>query len=199
MTAWPDLTLFYTANIRGDLNALPRMQTFIRSLMRDVSGRKLLLDLGRSCAPDVWPCGVTEGRSTLLVLDAMGYYAANIQGMLTPASREKLAGQVMLHLIDDDHPHKDEDITFTTQATIDAAFCLVLTPAQETQLQGNTLYLAEVTHKQVGVVRLKASELSHSIHTLPDDVKPEPTISGAVDFVTGEARYFEKRQNDGDK
>ncbi len=94
-----NLSILYTANIRGDLALLPRLYTFLKSLQADLRQfapedesevmlcavqprpvQTLLLDLGDSCAPDVWHCAATGGRSTLIALDAMGYHAANVTG-----------------------------------------------------------------------------------------------------------------------
>src|SRR5689334_10902814 len=113
------LTILYTANIRGDLELLPRLYTLIRQLkaqpivdedevmlcaIEPLARRTLLLDLGNSCAPDVWHCVETEGRSTLLVMDAMGYHATNVSGILTRESRAKLdANFLKIALVDESH------------------------------------------------------------------------------------------------
>ena len=108
------LVLLYTANIRGDLNLLPRLYTFIRVLQRDQTDAiyDVLVDLGQSCAPDMWHCDVTQGRSTLLVLDAMGYDAANVADSLTPENREKFAEQVAVNLVDAKHPFEKNGVRF---------------------------------------------------------------------------------------
>lgn len=195
------ITLLYTYNIQGDLGLLPRLFTFIRQLRRAIpdESRFLLVDLGKSCAPEVWHCGITQGRSTLIVLDAMGYHAANTNGVLSPISRLKLVDQVTLGLVDDTHPHQDGEILFTSkQTTPDAALQIILTPKDTTTLQDNTLILATIDKAQVGQVTLRDGDITEAaIHTLPKNTAPEPTIAGAVDFVESEARYFEKRQNDG--
>ena len=88
------LTILYTHDLRGDLDALPRLYSFLRQLKAHYAseevvqvcaldpaqppGRILLLDLGESCAPEVWHCQVSGGRSTLVVLDGMGYDAARV-------------------------------------------------------------------------------------------------------------------------
>jgi len=193
------LTLIYTHNIRGELALLPRMYTFMRRLRGELAaGRTLFIDLGASCDLDVWPCAITEGRSTLIVLDAMGYYAANVQGVLTPVSRARLAGQVTLHLVDDKHPQIDDGLAFVSAADIHVdpiQLRVVLAPADAATYAKGTLTLTALEAGQVGVARIAADgKLHHSLHDLPADTPPEPTISGAVEFVRGEARYFEKRQ-----
>jgi hypothetical protein len=191
------LTILYTHNIRGDLDLLPRLYTFIRQVRGEfAAGRATLVDLGASCDPDVWPCGITQGRSTLIVLDGMGYHAANVAGM-PPPSRAKLVEQVSMALVDAAHPHTAEDLIFTAQKSTsgEAALQVVLNPATAALADG-TLTLDALDAGQVGVARLEAGKLHHAIHTMPAGTRPEPTISGAVDFVRAEARYFEKKQRD---
>jgi hypothetical protein len=190
------LTLFYTGGIRGDLALLPRLHSFIRGWRREIGGRVLLVDLGESCAPEVWPCGITEGRSTLLVLDAMGFHAANVSGVLTSESRAKLAGQVTLALVDDEHPHRENGIVFTARHGVDdAPLCVVLTPADETILTGHILTLAGVQAGQVGLAQVTDGALTrHEIHTMLPETPPDPTIAGTVDFVIAEARQYENKR-----
>jgi len=193
------LTFIYTHNLRGELALLPRMYTFIRRLRGELAaGQTLFVDLGASCEPAVWPCGITQGRSTLIVLDAMGYHAANVQGVLSPANRAKLTAQVGLHLVDDKHPHIKDGLAFVSAADIHVdpiQLRVVLAPADAAAHAKGTLTLTALETGQVGVARIDADgTLHHSVHTLPADTPPEPTISGAVEFVQDEARYFEKRQ-----
>ena len=94
------LTLRYSANIAGDLALLPRLHNFLQRLQAADGSRPLLLDLGGSCAESAWHCRATGGRSALIVLDGMGYHAANVAGALDADNREKLAGQVTLALVD---------------------------------------------------------------------------------------------------
>jgi hypothetical protein len=194
------VTVLYTHHIRGDLDMLPRMFTFIRRLRGELAeGRVVLVDLGASCVPEVWPCAITQGRSTLLVLDAMGYHAANTEVVLNPISRAKLANQAALALVDAAHPHTDDGLHFTAnpdEAEPDT-LTICLTPAGQCQLIDDVLRLATVDSGQVGLARISGSTLVHEIHPLPAGTPPDPTISGAVDFVRDEARYYEKRQQNG--
>lgn len=154
----------------------------------------------------MWPCGVTEGRSTLLALDAMGYHAANTQGLLAPESRQKLAEQVTLALVDDAHPFVHENTVlvetgFAAAPPEGAPYALTvrLAPAPSSALDGRSLSLAAVQARQIGEVRLDMRDqppalLSHAVLSLPPDTLPDATLSGVVDFIRGEARYYESQR-----
>ena len=85
------LTILYTANLRGNLDLMPRLHTFLRRVRQDFNGRVLKLDAGNACDSTVWHCAATGGRSALLVLDAMGFTAANVSGVLSAEGRARLA------------------------------------------------------------------------------------------------------------
>lgn len=199
------LTLLYSAGIGGDLALLPRMHTFLQRLKPAEGQGALLLDLGGTCADSVWHCRATGGRSTLIVLDGMGYHAANVEGALDAENRDKLAGQVTLALVDATRdwryrvpPVSDPGIIATLRPRESAArLQIALTPAPETRLAGNVLRLGEVSAGQVGqvLVDLRGSPriVSASAHTMPADTPPNPSIAGAVEFVEAEARYFAKQ------
>lgn len=196
------LTLRYSANIAGDLALLPRLFTFLQRLNAADGQSALLLDLGGSCAESVWHCRATGGRSTLIVLDGMGYHAANVAGALDAENRGKLAEQVTLALVyaDCDWPYKvpplsDPGIIVRLRPRASAArLQIALTPAADTRIDGNALWLREVEAGQVGeaVVDLRGEPrlVSATVHTLPADTPPNPSIAGAVEFVEAEARLF---------
>lgn len=206
-------TILYTANIRGELDLLPRLYTFIKELRSrgNLSGRPpfdradhnrfLLLDLGHSCAPEVWHCSVTGGRSALLVLDAMGFHAARTD--LDAASRERLRGNLLgLALLDDEHPRQENDILITAHGRGEppvrpCTLHIVLAPANETRLDGRTLLLAGVEQGQIGVAQVsdEPALLHHAVHDLPAAVLPDPTITAAVDFVLSEARQAQRKNS----
>lgn len=202
------LVVLYTASIRGDLDLLPRLHTFIRQLKSQlVQHRTLLLDLGDSCAAGVWHCDLTDGRSTLIVLDAMGYDAANVSGFLTAEGRKKLAGNVSVALIDHAHTWQDGDV-FVTNGTRRGEpplhpYCLhiALTPATSTRIDGGTLHLAAVAAGQVGMARAASAGgtltlLAHEVFDMPATTLPDPTIAGTVEFVTSEARQYQKKKGE---
>jgi len=214
------LNILYTANIRGDLELLPRLYTLIRQLkaqpivdedevmlcaIEPLARRTLLLDLGNSCEPDVWHCAETEGRSTILVLDAMGYHAANVSGILTAESRAKLAANFLkLALVDEGHPWQDKNIFVTAHADgiADRAqdLRIILSPQSTTRLERHTLYLSAVNAGQVGMVQIGSRDGNGSlaiqaqeIFTMSANTLPDPTIAATVEYVLNEARYHQKR------
>lgn len=201
------LTLLYTANIGGDLALLPRLYTFLQRLRPVDSQHTLLLDLGGSSSESVWHCRATGNRSTLIVLDGMGYHAANTEGTLDAGICDKLAEQVTMALVDERHdwryllpPTGDPEICLTLRPTDhNASLQINLTPYQSTCLEGNTLRLQNVAAGQVGQVEVKLARrpqiTAARIHAMPADTPPNPSIAGAVDFVEGEARFFLKQQN----
>jgi hypothetical protein len=202
------LSIFYTGNLRGDeatlLKLLPRLFTFIQQgggvIDAPTNSRVLCFDLGDSCAPDVWPCNTTGGRSTLLVLDAMGFTAANAN-FLAPEDRAKLVDIVQVTLVDEEHNWQSENICGTLRPTDmeNTTLQVILQPAATTFMEGNRLHLAEVQRGQVGIVQVDvsspfASVIQHTICDLPPGTHPDPTISGAAEFVLDEARYFQRKQ-----
>jgi hypothetical protein len=214
------LVALYTANLRGDLDLLPRLHTFIRQIksqspdiehdvmlcmVEPVNYRTLLLDLGQSCAAGVWHCDLTGGRSTLIVLDAMGYHAANVAGFLSADGRANLEGQVSVALVDVAHTWQQDDIFVTNGSRRGEppvrpySLHIALTPATSTRVEGNTLHLASVNAGQVGMAQVGTTGgtmtlLAHEVFDLPANTLPDPTIAATVEFVVGEARYYEKKQ-----
>lgn len=202
--ALSQLTIFYTAHIQGDLALLPRLYTFIQQQMRTLGVKPLLIDLGQSCVPDVWPCGITGGRSTLIVLDGMGYHAANVEGVLAEGERYKLSGAISLGLVDARYswrynvpPVQDDDVVVSLQPTPAMGLNIVLQPASATTLQDRVLHLQSVEKRQLGIVTIDLTGepqlQSQSVLDMPPNLSPDATISAAVSFVEDEARYLENR------
>lgn len=203
------LTILYTSNIRGDIHMLPRLYTFMQTLTPDTRQGTLLLDLGNACGDDVWHCGITRGRSTLIVLDGMGYHCANIDGALDPINRAKTEEVVTMGLVDKAHhwtyhipPVTDETLQATVNPSNDDTLRLQmdLSPAEETQIEDRILRFADVTAGQVGVVMVDLSNntphiTASEIYDLPAGTPPNPTIVASVEFVESEARYFQKKQD----
>lgn len=214
-----NLHILYTANLRGDIELLPGLHTFIRQLramplddendvmlcmVEPVQTRWLLLDLGNACDSTVWHCAATDGRSILIALDAMGYHAANVEGSLSAESRERLRGNLMsMALVDGENVWRDGDIEvgvnqggFETHPSLQ----IELSPSAATRIDSQCLHLAEVQAGQVGqaVVSLAGGSpqlLSAAIHDIPATMLPDPTIAGTVDFILSEARFFQGRHS----
>ncbi len=198
------LTILYTANIRGDLALLPRLYTFMQQLQGEDRRTTLLLDLGASCAESVWHCRATGGRSTLVVLDGMGYQAANVEGILGCEDRDLLAQQVTLGLVDRAQdwawqaPAGDPGVRATINPSAQPArLQILLRPADSTCIDGRVLSLQAVAAGQIGEARVelaKRARIAHAArHDLPPGTPPNPSIAGAVEFVESEARYYQTK------
>lgn len=192
------LNLLYTHDIRGELDRLPRMHTLIQRLSKAGPGRVLLIDLGASCVPETWPCDVTEGRASLVALDAMGYTAANTVNVLDAAGRQRLSDQVMMALIAPGFGHIRDDVLLSLDAPpalSDASLMIRMSVAAETALKDGVLYLGAVPRWHVGQLTLTAGQIDLLMaHPVTDAIPPNPTIAGAVEFILDEARYYEKRR-----
>lgn len=199
------LTILYTSNIRGDIHMLPRLYSFMQTLKPAERQGTLIFDLGNSCADGVWHCDITQGRSTLIVLDGMGYHAANVVGQLQGENYAKTAEVVTMGLVDEDHewsyhipPVRDETIQATMKPSQLGRLQICLSPAETTYIDDTMLYLANVQAKQIGMVKIDLQDkpriTQQKIHTLPTSTQPNPTIVASVEFVESEARYFQKKQ-----
>ncbi len=215
------MTILYTYGLRGDLDVLPRLYSFLRQLQAhyreevvqvcsldpaQAPGRVLLLDLGESCAAEVWHCEVSGGRSTLVVLDGMGYDVTRVED--AAAKRAKLGDSVRIALVDGENPHFIEDVVITAGNELGGfqsrpyGLQIILAPADETRLDGSVLRLAAIRGGQVGAAQLtqivgRWSLATHEIHDLPRRVLPDPTIAASVEFVISEARYAQQRRATG--
>lgn len=194
------LTVLYTAQLRGDLDLLPRLFTFLRELRaRAEGGAVLLVDLGGSCTPEVWHCAVTGGRSMLIALDGMGYHAAHVAGTLAPGMRGRMSDLTQMALVDAEHPYAHSGavqvVAGEAAAEMTAAPLVVrLDAAPETASDGRVLRLASVARGQVGRAMWAGGRLAaYDVFDLPAAAEPDPTIAGVVDFIVSEARYVEKR------
>ena len=201
------LTILYTANIQGELDLLPRLYGHISRLKRGYEGRVLLLDAGNACADEAWHCEITGGRSTLLVLDAMGYHAANASGFLTEEGRDKLADNLLKMAVIGQGDHWLEKDVLVTIGDVTPAqshdMHIILAPDETTSLESRTLRLAAVEQGQVGIVQVSSADgngrlaiTEYTVEMLPVGILPDPTIAATVDFVLSEARYIQKRRGD---
>jgi hypothetical protein len=197
------MTLFYTHDLQGDFALLPRLYTFLQTLQLE-HDNVLCVDLGNSCAESAWHCGVTGGRSALIVLDGMGYHCANVSAFLREGERDKLNGVVTMALVDVRHAWRlntpawrDEGIIFSSEPTPAHTLNIVLAPNPQTVLHEGTLFLQALpTRQHIGMVsvdtdRLRLLDSAH--HALPDNTRPHPLITAAIEFVEEEARFYQKR------
>lgn len=207
----PDmLTILYTQNLNGQIDLLPRLATFIWQLRKDSTEPLLLLDAGNSCSAEDPLCRMTGGRAALIVLDAMGYDAANVSGFLADNGREKLKDNYLeMALTDADHPYVVDGIAFAAISpdAIPHRLHIALDTAPKTHLLPEpvfgfiyTLVLQTLSAQQVGQVTVEISPTGTTlhathIHDLPANTRPDPTISGTIDFVRNEAQYFRKGQS----
>ena len=200
------LTIFYTHRIRGQIDVLPRLYAHLQTLRAAHDERAMLLDLGESCDESAWHCGATGGRSSLILLDGMGCHAANVQAGLPDVERRKLDGITSMALVDqgrawryDVPPLRDETLIFAVQPVPAMRLCIVLQPAETTQLAERLLWLQglEGPH-QIGMAQVdlrgEMRLTQQEIFSVPAGILPNPTIIGAVEFVEDEARAYLRKQ-----
>jgi hypothetical protein len=141
----------------------------------------------------------------LVVLDSMGYDAANVSGFLAPDSRGKLGDMLRMALVDEAHSYENEGIRMVcrgetaSRPETPANLTILLQPAPTTHFEHNVLTLAPVKAGQIGVARLCTKKTPYELEAstlfdLPRQAQPDPTIAGMVDFVLSEAKYAQKKQ-----
>lgn len=187
------MNIIYTHNLNGHLDHFPRLFTHIKAISAHLSQKPLLLDLGGSCHPTQWHCEATEGRSALIVLDALGYDAVNTHGLLTSSGYVKLKDQVLMKLINDTQPHIIKDVMLAVSPVSSEGIWMpkiCLTPSDKTVIQDDWLYLTKIAGDEIGVVQIDGDKISHRLENVPANTIPDPTISGVVDFVLAEAKLY---------
>jgi hypothetical protein len=196
------LSILYTQNIGGDLAMLPRLYRFIQSLKAQDS-QALLLDLGDSCSPEIWHCAATKGRSSLMVLDAMGYHASNASA-LEDEAREILKSSTSMGLVTARQawryhipPIQDDDILVAGTEIPALKLCIVASPSSENSLENRMLHLKTVAKGEVGMVKvdMEATTIEETaVFAMPSGLLPEATIAAAVELVEEEARFAQRRK-----
>lgn len=203
------LTVLYTQHLRGNFILAAHIGRWLQELRRQfASGMStLLLDLGDASDPQSWHHRLTAGRSTLFILDAMGYHAINANGTidtnLTPAIR---AGY-RLSILSPDCDWMDDRSQGVIRCTVaerselakGETLGIQLNAARQTVLDAGFLRLSEVPAATVGRVQLRlpgpaAEIVDQATHPLPEHILPEPSISATVDFVLSEAYQLAHRQ-----
>jgi hypothetical protein len=227
------LTLLYTARLRGQLDRLPRLFATIRQAQaqarqadREGDTATTLIDLGESCAPEVWECQATEGRAGLVVLDMMGYAAVCLSAPETRRmgmqAAARLQAQVALAVCGSP-PGWPEAATWRVgdwQLALvaegapesalppDAHLIVRRLDSGETRLEPavRTLWLAPPEAgetPQLGRVRIgfdadRQPVTLAVLAPLPTgSARPDATVAAAVEFVRDEARHYQRAQHKG--
>lgn len=214
------LTVLYTAQLRGQLDLLPRLFSLMQAVRGATVGPALLIDLGDSCDPQVRECAATGGRATLFVLEAMGYDGACLSqadsARLTDDALHKLLVRVSLGLCGPARPGLPDSIIrrvgslevvlLADPASLDsvpASAHLVICRAvvgEPAHLAGRVLWLPPVKGNRLGVARLTFGNLGGSGQPVAVQVREESlqsalrvdaTVAAAVDFVREEVRQYQ--------
>ena len=203
------LTLLYTQDLGGDFNQAAQLGRWLREIRASFARGKrvLLLDLGNASAEDSWHHRLTGGRSTLFVLDALGFHAVNacgtVHGVISPALQEGFRMAILGPGGEfcDERGERPIRCVVGPAPTRKAgeALCLSLSPAAETQLSDGVLSLERVPGGCVGRLELwlgdsGAQILESAVHPLPPRLQPEPSITATIELVLAEARQLMNRQ-----
>lgn len=176
------LHLLVTANSAGDLDYFPRLYRVLRDLRARLGGVIWLIDTGGAWSSDVWLCAATENRAAYLILDAMGYTLAFADG-LTLANFDKLSGQVLMRL------QPADQIASMTYAEM----LLYLGLGGDTELL-NLPQPPKGTIQQLDIDPLSGEVVGQKSHDVPADTLPDATIAATLEFISSEARYYQKQQ-----
>ena len=198
-----DLHILYTHDLADAWTQLPRLYTALQQIEEQQGIKALRLNLGASCAPTVWHCEATQGRSMPMAFDVMGYHAVDVTGM-PEASRFKLKGVVTLGLVDAQHTWRyhgggviDETILVASTPTPAMRLCIVLQPADETELAEGVLLLKPAPPHHIGYVHIDLTAQPRLVQTaafaLDMRARPDPTITAALELIEEEARFFRPR------
>lgn len=176
------LHLLVTANSAGDLDYFPRLYRALRDLRGRLGGAVWLIDTGGAWSADEWLCVATENRAAYLILDAMGYTLAFADG-LTVANFEKLSGQVLMQL------QPADQIAQMTHAEK----VLYLGLGGETELL-NLPQPPKGRIQQLDIDPLSGALIGQTAHDMPLETLPDATIAATLEFISSEARYYQKQQ-----
>jgi hypothetical protein len=183
--------LLITAHAEGDLPYLARLFTYLKHISGDLEGAVKCIDTGAAWSDAAWICQATENRAPYVILDAMAYYLLFVDGLSDPAL-DRIAGHVVAQLA-------------TPRAFVPL------------ELDGGLLWLQR--HPELSEARRETDELHLPLppkgeiyrvtldpliltildtgrYHLPPETLPDPTITGTIEFVQGEARFYQKRGPD---
>lgn len=197
-----DLHILYTHDLAEAWGHLPRVYTALQHIEQQQGIKALRLHLGVACAPTIWHCEATQGRSMPMAFDIMGYHAVDVSGM-PEASRFRLKGVVTLGLVDAQHTWRyhaagtmDETIVVASEPTSAIRLCIVLQPADETRLTDGILFLKSPLPDHVGYAHIDLTAqprlINASAFPLDPRARPDPTITAALELIEEEARFFRR-------
>lgn len=202
------ITVLYTYNLGGALERFPRVATALRRLRGEAEGQTLLLDAGNACDPSAEPCALTDGRAAPILLDAMGYDAANVSGYLTDAGRAALRQNYLnVALVDEPHPYiSGEGLAFASvpPAAQPHRLHIAMEVGTATGLSDgptlNRIYTLTLGALDTWAIGRAVVEFDGDATRLLRDemipvaltTRPDATIAGAVDFVRDEVRLLKK-------
>jgi hypothetical protein len=206
---------------------LPRLMTRIRQERYNSPGPIVMVDLGRSCVGTGWLCDVTDGRGMLVAMDGMGYDAFHIgsadplytQPAIVLGLKEVLYTPFAAGPWSGIASREGIVIGFASRVDVQTA-----EPADVLiALQLGNYARAEVDYDgQKRTVALDAGTASLDVPLLgrldvrllpeppfieiisqmhfdiPNDLPPDPTILGIVEFVESEARVAERKRGSRD-
>lgn len=181
------MDIILTAQSGGDLNYYPRLQTAIKQLRADFGDKRpLLLDMGGAGSETEEVCRATENRAPLIVLDGMGYVAA-IADDLPGEYFEQMQGLLQMALILPGRAWQlgecpfpmARDSRLLAAAWRDGLLALPYPPK-------GTLFHIRLGEDQ-------AIEINEARPFEAASLPPDPSISGVVDFVRDEARYYQRK------
>jgi hypothetical protein len=129
---------------------------------------------------------------------------------LSADSRAKLTENLLaMALVDTEHPWTENGLLITEDSIAPPLHAMErglggevlhisLSPAAATHLDNRTLVLAAVNAGQVGTAYISSIDTNpvlsaHAVFDLPPNTPPDPTIAGAVDFITREARRYQNK------
>jgi hypothetical protein len=199
------LTILYTANLRGELGFAPRLFTMLKGMKGQAAqagSAALLLDLGGSADMQVWHNAVTGGRSSLFALDAMGYDAANATH-LHPQNIAKMQPSCRMALLGEGQSRRLKGARLFVPPQPDgnpATLNIVLIPSDATAFDpdARVLMLQNIALGQVGAAQItfgpKGAALgSSAVYDVPATTPPDPTVTGAIEFILSEADYVMRK------
>lgn len=198
------ITVLYTANLRANLETLPRVATQLQHIRQSYGVNPppfLILDLGGAWSAEQWVSVVTEHRAPYLILDAMGYSVVHADG-LNVGGILGLQEVVQTRLIDATISHRWQRRDMTVHIGNKGPRPRIgwsNTPATPTTFyehQPQQLLLHPPTHA-IGHLNIDYPNLNVLVaHYTPIDptVRPDPTIVATIDYVAGEARAYAQKQ-----